>query len=773
MKSTYELLESRGFDEDQIETLLDTIAAADERWLQEHYGYAKDNAVLEPLESRLLDADWRRALRAEADDESALVERLLGDDPSGPTSKPGGSGVSWLKNAADALVSAVVVTAWGATFLVLVEAVVWMTGSVNLERYGSSLPLYFATVFGVTSALFAAQVGPLWMMGWSAGKLRDSIQAGFVLACAGAFGWFWQDTLLHGDGIRANEYFIYWRIGLGILGPVGLMGLVYATIVEQRWPRVRRFVILAVLVTGVIANFTLLKNYKTFQGYLAAFNGLAFIALVFPLRATPIFQRVGVILAAAILLSLPVAIDESRRRNVQSLSHLPSALMAATPPGNLTQVRPDLVIDFDLEFTQGDDRSYQKALEPAEASQVRGRNVILIVLETVRWDMWADPRVAPRFHEWSKAGLYAPNSVAQYPATPLAYGALFASQPPSVLAATSNWASHRIFDGIRERFDSLILTKPDIDWFERTVVTDFFIPRDTPVNQHTDAEEGLSHVREQIETMSENDSFFAWAHLYEPHSPYNRREEYEIDAYPDSMGYVTELRYIDDTLGEFMEWFQDHPMSDETLVILVADHGEGLGETIMGEEFRRHHVHVHNVVTRIPIYVQGPGFEAGQVDPDLRAMQLDVMPTVYDFLGESLDPNHFAQGRSIYELVEQDETRPVVAESFGIRGGQFFDFVRMTGETTDPKALDQRFVHVTTHGFQHTPKVSIEVGELKLVYDRSVQRYWLYDLEEDPYETRDLAAERPEELEAMQAELDAWYRSQSWIVRQLRGLAFE
>ena len=54
------------------------------------------------------------------------------------------------------------------------------------------------------------------------------------------------------------------------------------------------------------------------------------------------------------------------------------------------------------------------------------KHVLLVVLESIRWNSWADESLAPNFHRWRRHGTYV-NAVAQYPATPLAYGAMFTS----------------------------------------------------------------------------------------------------------------------------------------------------------------------------------------------------------------------------------------------------------------------------------------------------------------------------------------------------------
>ena len=114
-----------------------------------------------------------------------------------------------------------------------------------------------------------------------------------------------------------------------------------------------------------------------------------------------------------------------------------------------------------------------EALQRAHASiddQRIGQNVLLIVLESTRADAWQNERLTPKFHQWKRHGVYFPRAVANYPATPLAYGAIFTSQPPAVLAQTHAWANPRLFDIAHDKFDHFFLSQPNINWFDHTAI---------------------------------------------------------------------------------------------------------------------------------------------------------------------------------------------------------------------------------------------------------------------------------------------------------------
>lgn len=656
---------------------------------------------------------------------------------------------------------------WG---MELPEAIL---GSIPFAQLDVGPGAYLALSFALVVGLFALIAGPVWGLGTLVERWVPP--ALYWVVVAGLFGLSWQQTLVQGDGIRAHAYFPAIRIALLVGVPV-LCGLFVYGVLLRRWFSRPHSVLLAglALVGGMFFNLLLFLDYQAFHGHLAVANGVLVAWLAYPyrrrLRPKIVVTTVGLVLVASSVKAVGAGGDHLRY--LQRFSHLPTSILDAVPYGDRLQHDPDPVLEFDRQWDQQQHRDFERQFRQRSAGPpAEGDNVLLVVLETVRWDEWGDDELTPRFSEWKRHGLYLPESVAQYPATPLAYGAMFLSQPPSVLASTSYWSDHRLFDEISGSFDELILSQPDERWFEHTAITDFFLDPERDVRSHATAPEGLNDTRRRIEDLEDDESFFGWIHLYEPHAPYQYRPEFDRGGDDDRhRAYRSEVAYVDEHLGDFMDWFFEHPIAEDTLVVVVSDHGEGFGEQILGEPFWGHHVHVHNVVSRIPMFVAGGSFPEGRTRTDIQAAQLDVMPTVFDFLGVSMPSRLHPQGVALQQLRKQDEPRTIPTEAFSIRGIDFFDFVRDTGHTDDPESLRRRFRQISIDGSDYSPKLAIEHDGHKLIYDRITQQYWMYDVDRDPYETNDLLEEYPQRAEAMKQQLEDWKATQSWVVQQLTEL---
>lgn len=128
--------------------------------------------------------------------------------------------------------------------------------------------------------------------------------------------------------------------------------------------------------------------------------------------------------------------------------------------------------------------------------------------------------------------------------------------------------------------------------------------------------------------MGEEQPFFAWIHMYDAHHPYAPPEPF-ASMVPD-FPYLGEVAYLDSQVGRVIAALARTHHLDDTLIIVVGDHGEGLGSH--GESM--HGVLLYNATTRIPMLVRPPG---GQKHPGFvhfPVSLVDLLPTVLAFAGQ-------------------------------------------------------------------------------------------------------------------------------------------
>jgi choline-sulfatase len=213
--------------------------------------------------------------------------------------------------------------------------------------------------------------------------------------------------------------------------------------------------------------------------------------------------------------------------------------------------------------------------------------------------------------------------------------------------------------------------------------------------------------------------FFAWLHLYDPHDPYEPpppfRERFAASAYDG------EIAFVDEVVGSILDRLERAGRLASTIVAVVGDHGESLGEH--GED--THGVFVYEATMRVPMILSWPGqLPAGRrVGALVRA--IDLAPTLLDLAGQP--PLSGAQGQSMLPLVHDAGASAAPVSAYG---ETYFPLLYMNW----------------------APLRSIQDERWKFI-DAPVPE--LYDLQRDPAELSNVAARESSRAAALSRALDA------------------
>jgi choline-sulfatase len=127
-------------------------------------------------------------------------------------------------------------------------------------------------------------------------------------------------------------------------------------------------------------------------------------------------------------------------------------------------------------------------------------------------------------------------------------------------------------------------------------------------------------------TSHPNGPHFIWVHLYDPHDPYEPPPPFST-RYQDNL-YDGEIAYADSALGNFLDFLKKKGLYQKALIVVVGDHGEGLGE----HNELTHGIFLYDSTTHVPLIIKLPaGAEAGKtIDAQVRTT--DILPTVLHIL---------------------------------------------------------------------------------------------------------------------------------------------
>lgn len=148
--------------------------------------------------------------------------------------------------------------------------------------------------------------------------------------------------------------------------------------------------------------------------------------------------------------------------------------------------------------------------------------------------------------------------------------------------------------------------------------------------------------------------FFCFIHLFDPHAPYDRHEG--LSRGDDAIArYDGEIAFTDAALGAFLERLRTLDVLKDALVVITADHGEGLGQH--GE--LTHGYYCYDSCTHVPLIMHGaPGVKAGTRVPHI-ARNYDLAPTLADIMQLKAEPlRKQAHGVSLHATLKDPSQDP-------------------------------------------------------------------------------------------------------------------
>jgi arylsulfatase A-like enzyme/tetratricopeptide (TPR) repeat protein len=207
---------------------------------------------------------------------------------------------------------------------------------------------------------------------------------------------------------------------------------------------------------------------------------------------------------------------------------------------------------------------------------------------------------------------------------------------------------------------------------------------------------------------------FLFLHIDEPHSPYA-----PPDRFSGYSPYDGTIAYSDEIVGRLVRYLKSHQLYDRSTIVLLADHGEGLGDH--GEQ--EHGLLLYAEALHVPLIVKqegnvGAGSRVGSI-----VQQIDLVPTILDLVKAPIPGN--LRGLSLKPLLDgagRLQVRPVYSEA--LYGRYHFGWSPVTA------LIDERYHYI-----------------------RSAQEE-LYDLHGDPRERHEMAGGSIEAQRMLSGSLD-------------------
>lgn len=232
-------------------------------------------------------------------------------------------------------------------------------------------------------------------------------------------------------------------------------------------------------------------------------------------------------------------------------------------------------------------------------------------------------------------------------------------------------------------------------------------------SENTSNTPGLIEKSRKFVEKQEEDEFFLFVNFMDAHMPHNPPEEYmerhaegidpdkvcqraphhnsgqvEADFDEAEALYDADMDYLDDQLEQFFNIFEEEGLEEDTVFVVVSDHGENLGENGMyGHQFS-----VSEKLVSVPLMIKAPGEEPEEIEEQFELRQLyEVLP----------------------ELVFEENFRPREME-YALGGYEFpkLDLRNIPDEKLEHFSKKLRFIRNSTEN-----KKIVLTGKEKTMYD--------------------------------------------------------
>lgn len=367
-------------------------------------------------------------------------------------------------------------------------------------------------------------------------------------------------------------------------------------------------------------------------------------------------------------------------------------------------------------------------------------NVVLLVVDTLRWDvgfMGYDRPITPNLDQLAERSVVFERAYALASYTGKSVGPMLIGKYGS--ETHRNWGhfnkfgeedtfvaerlqragfrtisvqGHRYFGpfgGLERGFDVLDLSAAPPEGTKWAIDSGFTSDR------LTDA--AIEQLEDDQNTAGR---FFLYVQYLDPHADYKVHSDAPKFGSRARDLYDSDVAFTDMHVGRLLDYIAKQPWGDRTSIIVTSDHGEAFGENGMW----RHGFELWEVLVRVPLVIYVPDIEPHRVE--VRRSLIDLVPTILDLAGVErpatdgeADSPDFLSGTSLVpDLFPEPGTEPAVRD------------ILMDMPAGPYNGARRALIH----------------GDLKLIVSRGTHQE-LYDLADDPGETRDLWPTRRGEIE--------------------------
>lgn len=268
--------------------------------------------------------------------------------------------------------------------------------------------------------------------------------------------------------------------------------------------------------------------------------------------------------------------------------------------------------------------------------------------------------------------------------------------------------------------------------------------------------------------------FFAVLSHYAVHTPFQAKQD-KIDTYKkklttlnfsgaaytqkdgttkmfqDNAVYAAMVVSLDESIGKLIRTLKEEGLYSNTIIVFTSDHG---GLSNRGVKWKRDLAtsnlplragkgHIYDGGTKVPFFISYPNLIGSEAKTNQPTINTDIFPTLLELAGIPLRPQNHLDGMSMVPAIKGNE--PVERTFF------WHSPVSRAPFTGDENCS------------------AIRIGNYKYLDFYDQQKAEMFNLETDPYETKNIVTTEPDKAEILRKELEIWKQNVNAIHKNKVG----
>lgn len=249
-------------------------------------------------------------------------------------------------------------------------------------------------------------------------------------------------------------------------------------------------------------------------------------------------------------------------------------------------------------------------------------------------------------------------------------------------------------------------------------------------------------------SASENKPFFAYVPYYLVHKPLEPKAEYlahfkqKLKGNPevgkDEIKVLAMIKSLDDSVGQLLKTLTDLNLDDDTIIVFTSDNGHYKTESnLFNKPYQGVKGQTLEGGIRVPyIFKWKNKIKAGSVSKE-PIIHVDIYPTLLG-LTQTVKPEDY--------ILDGEDLTPILLNTTSQtkRNALIWEYTNYANYNIKRGEFASKWVNV------------IQMDGYKMTEDVETSKYILYNLNEDPYETKEISKENPEIVNKLKSRLELW-----------------